>query len=132
MAEAEKAYLKELNPAQYEGVVPGGGMTLVRVANDLAPNFENEEQATALSIFKKAMISPFCTMAKNAGLSPDVTMLTIQGCDPKEGVDFTSGEKTNLFERGIIDPAKVTRCALKNAVSVAATLLLTNHSVVHR
>ena len=48
------------------------------------------------------------------------------------GINFANGEVTNLKKDGVLDPAKVTRCALKNAVSVAGTLLLTNHSIVHR
>ena len=122
--------LEAIRSAQQEGIVPGGGTTLLRVADALAPNFANEEQAAAFSIFKRAMEAPFRTMAQNAGLSPDVTMYSLQGSKGFEGYDFSTGEKINLLEKGIIDPAKVTRCAVKNAVSVAATLLLTNHSIV--
>ena len=84
----------------------------------------------AIEVFKKALEAPFTTMASNAGLSPDVTKWTVKDCDDFEGIDFSSGRKVNLLQEGIIDPAKVTRCALKNAVSVAGTLLLTNHSIV--
>ena len=123
--------LEAVRSAQQEGVIPGGGLTLLRLANDLAVNFENQEQASALSIFKNALQAPFRTMAKNAAMSPDVAAWCIQDSDGFEGYDFSTGERTNLLERGIIDPTKVARCALKNAVSVAGTLLLTNHSIVH-
>jgi chaperonin GroEL len=65
-------------------------------------------------------------------MSPDVARLTVDGCEDFEGINFSSGTKTNLLQDGVIDPAKVTRCALKNAVSVAGTLLLTNHSIVQQ
>lgn len=123
--------LEAVKSAQQEGILPGGGMTLLKTANMVAPNFDNEEQSQALQVFKKALEAPFVTMASNAGLSPDVTKWTIRDCDDFEGIDFSSGRKVNLLSEGIIDPAKVTRCALKNAVSVAGTLLLTNHSIVH-
>ena len=124
--------LEAVRSAQQEGVVPGGGMTLLRVSNSIAPNFTTEEQGTALSIFRKALQAPFNTMAINAGMSPDVARLTVEGCEDFEGINFSTGNKKDLLKEGIIDPAKVTRCALKNAVSVAGTLLLTNHSIVQQ
>jgi chaperonin GroEL len=57
--------------------------------------------------------------------------MTIGECTELEGYNFLTGTKQDLFAAGVIDPAKVTRCAVKNAVSVAGTLLLTNHSIVH-
>ena len=124
--------LEAVKSAQQEGIVPGGGMTLLHVTDNLAPNFETEEQALSLSIFKKTLTAPFATMARNSGISPEVAMLTVQpNSDIWEGMNFATGQKVNLKKEGIIDPAKVTRCALKNAVSVASTLLLTNHSIVH-
>ena len=123
--------LEAVKSAQQEGVVPGGGMTMLRIADNITPNFENEDQAQALPIFRKALQAPFRTMAINAGMSPDVTMWSIKNSKEYEGYDFLTGKRTNLLEKGIIDPAKVTRCALKNAISAAGTLLLTNHSIVN-
>ena len=123
--------LEAVRSAQQEGIVPGGGMTLLKISNSINPNFETEAHAVALPIFKEALQAPFRIMAKNAGHSPDVTMWCIQGAEDFDGYNFLTGKRTNLLKDGIIDPAKVTRCALKNAVSVAGTLLLTNHSVVH-
>tara|TARA_B100001564_G_scaffold243906_1_gene206744 strand:- start:6793 stop:8361 length:1569 start_codon:yes stop_codon:yes gene_type:complete len=124
--------LEAVRSAQQEGIVPGGGMTLLRVSNMINPNFASEEQATAFSIFKRALESPFRTMASNAGLIPDVVMLKVEESEGFEGINFSNGNKENLKKSGILDPAKVTRCALKNAISVAGTLLLTNHSIVHK
>jgi chaperonin GroEL len=124
--------LEAVRSAQQEGIVPGGGMTLLRVSNTITPNFATEEQAAAFSIFKRALEAPFRTMATNAGLSPDVVRLKVADAQGFEGINFANGEKEDLKATGVLDPAKVTRCALKNAVSVAGTLLLTNHSIVHQ
>jgi chaperonin GroEL len=107
-------------------------MTLLNISNSINPNFVTEEQSSALSIFKRSLESPFRTMAANAGLSPDVVRLKVENAKDFEGINFSTGNKENLKTSGILDPAKVTRCALKNAVSVAGTLLLTNHSIVHK
>ena len=77
------------------------------------------------------MSAPFEVMAQNAGHNPEVLKLRLGDCEDMEGFNFLTGKKEDLFVSGVIDPAKVTRCALKNAVSVASTLLLTNHSIVH-
>jgi len=123
--------LEAVNSAQQEGIILGGGMTLLRISEAIDIEFDNEEQATALSIFKNALQSPFNTMAQNAGHNPEVLRITMGECEDMEGYNFLTSRKENLFHSGVIDPAKVTRCALKNAVSVAGTLLLTNHSIVH-
>ena len=123
--------LEAVRSAQQEGIVPGGGMMLLRTSKLIAPNFSNEDQATALTIFKKSLEAPFRTMATNSGLPVDMTLWKVEECEEFEGIDFLTGSKVNLLSEGIIDPSKVTRCALKNAVSVAGSLLLTNHSIVH-
>ena len=105
-------------------------MTLLRASRSINPNFTTDEQATALSIFKRALEAPFRTMSKNSGLSEEVSMLRVENAEEWQGIDFSSGNLTNLKDVGVLDPAKVTRCAVKNAVSVAGTLLLTNHSIV--
>ena len=73
-------------------------------------------------------------MASNAGISSDIALMNVNygNVDLWEGIDFSTGNRTNLKNQGVLDPAKVTRCALKNAVSVAGTLLLTNHSIVRQ
>ncbi len=123
--------LEAVRAAQSSGIVPGGGMTLLVAAERLAINFENEEQAAALSIIKNTLRAPFWRMALNAGLNPSVLIHNLENSGFDHGVDFLTGERINLVEKGIIDPAKVTKCALRNAVSVASTLLLTNHGIVN-
>jgi len=69
-------------------------------------------------------------MACNAGDSPDIiTQLVLEASDG-QGWDFRTGEMTNLFKRGIIDPAKVARTALQNAASCAGTLITTNFGII--
>ena len=104
---------------------------LLYISKRIAPNFTTEAEAATVSIFRKALEAPFSTMAANAGMSPEVAKWSLEDTSLEEGYNFFTCEKTNLMNKGIIDPAKVTRCALKNAVSVAGTLLLTNHSIVH-
>jgi len=124
--------LEAVRSAQQEGIVPGGGMTLLRVSNAIAPNFATEEQSAAFSIFKRALEAPFKMMSTNAGLPPEVSILRVNDADDWMGINFSCGKVEDLKVAGVLDPAKVTRCALKNAVSVAGTLLLTNHSIVHQ
>jgi chaperonin GroEL len=123
--------LEAVHSAQLEGVIPGGGLTLFTIAKNLSVDFANKEQETALSIFKEALQAPLCSMAENAGLSPEVVVMKLnQLSDSNLGFNFATGEIVKMVESGIVDPAKVARCALKNAVSVAGTLLLTNHGIV--
>ena len=105
---------------------------MLHISQAMDIDFDNEEQATSLGIFKKALRSPFNTMAQNAGHNPEVLSITMGECGDMEGFNFLTGRKENLFESGIIDPAKVTRCALKNAVSAAGTLLTTNCAVLRK
>ena len=123
--------LEAVNSAQEEGIILGGGMTLLRISEALDVDFDNEEQEASLGIIRKALASPFNTMATNAGHNPEVLRMTLGDCGEFEGFNFLTNQKEDLFQSGVIDPAKVTRCAVKNAVSVAGTLLLTNHSIVH-
>ena len=125
--------LEAVNSAQQDGVVLGGGMTLLKISEALENaniDFETAGESAALEILNDALQSPFETMALNAGLNPEVIKMKLQGKKESEGINFLTGQIEDLFEAGIIDPAKVTRCALKNAVSVSSTLLLTNHSIV--
>ena len=69
-------------------------------------------------------------MAANAGESADLIIKEIEVSDVESGYDFRSRKMVNMVESGIIDPVKVTRCALQNAISVAGTLITTNHAIV--
>ena len=69
-------------------------------------------------------------MARNSGHSPDIVSAMVRDAKPGVGFDFARGELANMFELGIIDPVKVTKTALTNAVSAAGTLITTSHGIV--
>jgi chaperonin GroEL len=71
-------------------------------------------------------------MATNAGQSPDLVLAMVEKESGSLGVDFVSGGIIDMVEKGIVDPAKVTRCALQNAASVASTLITTNHAIIEK
>mgnify|MGYP003131375275 FL=1 len=72
-------------------------------------------------------------MALNAGLSPDLVIdIVKKQTNYSSGLNFLNGQITDLAASGIIDPVKVTRCALENAVSVASTIITTSHAVVNQ
>jgi chaperonin GroEL len=123
--------LEAVNSAQQEGIVPGGGSVLIHVAKNLQVEVDNEDQELGVLIIKEAIFAPIKQMASNAGQSPDIVVDKVNACESQlEGWDFTKGEIVNMIEAGIVDPVKVTRCALQNAVSVASTLITTSHAIV--
>tara|TARA_Y100000310_G_scaffold327621_1_gene394261 strand:+ start:624 stop:2195 length:1572 start_codon:yes stop_codon:yes gene_type:complete len=122
--------LEAVHSAQQEGIVPGGGVALIRAAANLELEFDNEDQEIGAKIVCEAVKSPIKQMAKNAGESADLILYEILSLHGSDGRDFTTGKIVNMFERGIIDPAKVTKTALQNAVSAASTLITTNHAII--
>jgi len=122
--------LEAVKSAQQEGIVPGGGIALIRACDNLQVETENESQELGVKIILEAVKEPARQMAINAGESPDLILSKIEGEDDNLGVDFTNGNVIDMLEVGIIDPAKVTRCALQNAASVASTLITTNSAVI--
>ncbi len=110
-----------------EGIIAGGGSaylhTMSKVA-DLAATLEGDEK-TGANIILKALQAPLLTIAKNAGYEGTVIVDKVMNSEVGVGFDAYKGEYVNMVENGIIDPVKVTRCALENATSVAATLLTT-------
>jgi len=123
--------LEAVRSAQQEGVVPGGGMMLHRISSSLEVQVENEDQEKGVAIVKRALSAPLFTMAQNSGISKEQVLSSLSDSGSREeGLNFATGEVTNLFEAGIIDPAKVTRCALQNAASVAGTLITTDSAII--
>jgi chaperonin GroEL len=122
--------LEAVRSAQEEGIVPGGGVALIRAVTDLSINLDNEEQTLGAKIVLKACEAPLRTMARNAGESEDIIIKMVQDAQGDEGYDFLNRCMVATYERGIIDPKKVTRCALQNAASAAGTLLTTSHAIV--
>jgi chaperonin GroEL len=122
--------LEAVKSAQQEGILPGGGIALIRAAQNLNVATDNESQALGVKIVVNAIKEPLKQMAINAGESPDIIVSLAEKAEENCGIDFTSGNIINMLESGIVDPAKVTRCALQNAVSVASTLITTGHAII--
>jgi len=122
--------LEAVKSAQQEGIIPGGGIALIKACNNLQVKTENDSQELGVKIILEAVKEPARQMAINAGESPDMILSMIEKEANDIGVDFTTGQTINMLEAGIIDPAKVTRCALQNAASVASTLITTNSAVI--
>ena len=122
--------LEAVRSAQEEGIVAGGGIALIRAAKGLKITTDSEEQAIGVKIVCDAIEAPLRQMAKNAGKSPDIVGDMVQHQENNWGYNFLTDKPVNMFEAGIIDPVKVTRCALQNAVSVASTLITTSHAIV--
>ena len=123
--------LEAVKSAQEEGIVPGGGVALLRAALTLAETLlENEDQAFGLEIVRSATAAPLRQMAMNAGLSPDLIEAQILDAPENCGYNFRDFSLENMLEAGIVDPVKVTRIALQNAASAAGTLITTSHAIV--
>ena len=122
--------LEAVRSAQEEGIISGGGTALIRATRNLNVTTENEDQAIGIKIITDAIEEPLRQMAKNAGKSPDIIVDMAIHQDDGWGYNFLTDEPVNMYEAGIIDPVKVTRCALQNAVSVASTLITTSHAIV--
>jgi chaperonin GroEL len=109
-----------------EGIVPGGGLALLRVAEAVLREEKKSEadEATGLRILRAALEAPARQIAANSGADPGVVVDRLRAGSGAFGFDARRGEYVDLVEAGIIDPTKVVRIALENAVSVAGTLLL--------
>ncbi|MGC1691456.1 MAG: TCP-1/cpn60 chaperonin family protein, partial [Pseudolabrys sp.] len=114
-----------------EGILPGGGVALLRSAEVLKRvNTENEDQKHGVEIVRKAIQMPARQIAINAGADGSIVVGKIMDKDQYSyGFDAQSGEYGNLVTKGIIDPTKVVRCALQGAVSVAGLLITTEAMV---
>ena len=112
-----------------EGIVPGGGVTLLRVQEALTKVDLTGDEATGATIVRKALEEPLKQIAANAGLEGGVVVEKVRGLDPGQGLNAATGEYTDMFKAGIVDPAKVVRSALQNATSIAG-LFLTTEAVV--
>ena len=124
--------IEAVKSAQLEGIVAGGGTALLHAAKNLDLSSLSEEQRAGASILLKAIRTPIRRMAENAGLKPDIIEETVNSMERNCGYDFYSRESCDMLERGIIDPAKVTICALQNGASAASTLLLTGRAIVEK
>ena len=124
--------VEAVRSAQEEGIVPGGGVVLVRALekSNLNEVELTQEQSLGVQAVVNACFAPIRQMAKNAGESEDIIVSLVQGEQGSKGFNFKTSQITDLLEEGVIDPVKVTRCALQNACSAAGTLLITGHAIV--
>jgi chaperonin GroEL len=109
-----------------EGIVPGGGVALIRVANALDKvKGDNEDQKIGVEIIKKAIEAPLRQIVENAGIEGSVVINKIKEGKDDFGFNALTENYENLIKAGVLDPTKVTRVALENAASVASMLLTT-------
>ena len=123
--------LNATRAAVEEGIIGGGGSAYIHASKEVkkfADELEGDEK-TGANIILKALEAPLYQIAKNAGLEGAVIVNKVRESEPGTGFDAYNEKYVNMVEKGILDPAKVTRSALQNATGVASTLL-TTESVV--
>ena len=114
-----------------EGIVPGGGVALVRASAALDEfKREDDDEQVGVNIVRKALEAPLRWIAQNAGQEGAIVAERVRTADGNHGYDAQEDRYCDLVEAGIIDPAKVTRNALQNAASIAG-LMLTTEAAVH-
>ncbi len=127
--------LNATRAAKEEGIVPGGGVALVRVMQSLSEKlettkFDSDDEKIGFRIMLDSLHIPLKQIADNAGLKGEVVVEEVKKLPITEGYDALKNEYTDMLKAGIVDPAKVTRSALENAVSVASMLLTTEAAVI--
>lgn len=127
--------LNATRAANEEGIVPGGGVALVRVQQELeskisSVDFTTDDEKIGFKILTAALDVPLKAIVHNAGAKSDVVIDKVRAEKESFGYDALRNEFTDMIKAGIVDPAKVTRSALENAASVASMLLTTEAAVV--
>ena len=117
--------LSATRAAVEEGIVPGGGTTLVRLIPELKKVDAKGDEAIGVSIIRRALEEPMRQIVSNAGLEGSVIVEKVKEKDGAVGFDVMKEEYVDMVKAGIVDPAKVCRSALENAASVASMLLTT-------
>jgi chaperonin GroEL len=117
--------LSTTRAAVEEGIVAGGGTTLLQAIPVLDKIKLNGDAAVGVDIVRKALEAPARQIADNAGMHGEVVVERVKGLKSGEGFDALAGEYGDMFKKGIVDAAKVTRSALQNAASIAAMVLTT-------
>jgi chaperonin GroEL len=124
--------LSATRAAVEEGIVPGGGVTLIRAEESLDGLKLEGDEATGVGIVRRALADPSRLIAHNAGFEGSVIVQRIRSEKGAAGFDALKGEWVDMLKAGILDPAKVTRSALQNAASIAALVLTTESAVVEK
>ena len=122
--------LHSTRAAVEEGVVPGGGVALIRAVKSIAKlKGDNADQDVGISILKRAVEEPLRQIVRNAGGDASVVLNAVAEGKGNFGYNAATGEYGDMIEAGILDPTKVTRYALQNAASVSGLLLTTEAMV---
>jgi len=122
--------LSATRAAVEEGIVIGGGAALIKASANINIDFANEDEKIGAEIIVRAVAAPLKQIALNAGYDAGVVANEVKNSTDNEyGFDAATGKYVNMFEVGIVDPTKVERVAMQNAVSVASLLLTTEATV---
>ncbi len=108
-----------------EGIVPGGGVAFLRALPALEKLKLGGDEQTGVEIVRRALEEPIRQLAENAGLEGSIVVQRVKDAKPTVGLNVATGEYVDMFEAGVIDPAKVSRLAIQNAASIAGLLLTT-------
>jgi chaperonin GroEL len=119
--------LSATRAAVEEGIVPGGGTVLIKASELLSGvTSDNNDEQTGIDVLKRSLLAPIRVIAANSGHEGAVILSNVSGNDENNyGFDAHKGEYGDMVKMGIVDPAKVTRAAVENAVSVAGMILTT-------
>ena len=123
--------LNATKAAVEEGIVPGGGTILVQIAKAIEDFKLEGEEGLGVDIVKKALYAPMRQIALNAGLDAGVVIEKVKSSEEGIGFDAAKEEYVDMVKTGIIDPTKVTRSAIQNAISVSSVLLTTEVAVAN-
>ena len=123
--------LNATKAAVAEGIVIGGGAALVEAYKELKPVLKNDnvDVQKGINIVMDALLSPICQIAENAGYNSEDIVDMQKSAAKNQGFDAKNGEWVDMFDKGIIDPTKVTRSALLNAASISALFITTEAGV---
>jgi chaperonin GroEL len=124
--------LSATRAAVEEGIVPGGGVTLLKAAKALDSLKLEGDEATGVAIVKRALEEPLRQIAENAGLEGSVIIERVRGSKEGFGLNAVTGVIEDMVKAGIVDPAKVTRSTIQNAASIAGLVLTTEALVVEK
>lgn len=124
--------LSATRAAVEEGIVPGGGTTLLRAQKALDTLDVDGEERTGVNIVRRALEAPLRQIAENAGLEGSVIVEQVRSSENGRGLNAATGEMVDMFAAGIVDPAKVTRSTLTNAASIAGLMLTTEALVAEK
>jgi chaperonin GroEL len=124
--------LSATRAAVEEGIVPGGGVTLLAASKALESLKAEGDELTGINIVRRALEEPLRTIAENAGLEGSVVVEKVKNAPAGTGLDASTGEMVDMVKAGIVDPAKVTRSTVQNAASIAGLVLTTEALVVEK